>query len=188
MIIAIEGLDAVGKTTTAKKIAELNKIPYVEKPWSIFLDKNGEQVNYQKLTKQINNFEDPFFRMCFYSLGSMIAQENYKDTGYVTDRHIISFFVHNQNKLADEWFKLLITKIGVPDQTFILYANSEIRRKRMFERNPHDNDLQFIDQTEKMYKDIKEFLSRFEIPNTWVDTSHLNADEVVQYIQDTIHK
>ena len=82
----------------------------------------------------------------------------------------------------------MIAKIGVPEQTFILYANSEVRRKRMFERNPLDKNLQFIDQTEKMYMDIKEFLSRFEIPYTWVDTSHLNADEVVQYIQDKIYK
>lgn len=180
--IAIEGLDGVGKTSVAKIISRKLDLPYVEKPWSLYIDKLGDKTNYLNLINYINNCQDGFFRMCFYSLGTMIAQEKYNASGFVTDRFIISTFIHNRNDFEEEWLDLYFKQIDKPEITVVLYARPEVRLQRMLSRNPLDPDLKAIPLTDNLYSEITDFVNKYKLPFLWIDTSDLSIEEVVTKI------
>ena len=69
MHIAIEGIDGVGKTETARLLAQKKGFTFIEKPLHYILDKAGME-NYLWTTQQINNHLDHNFAGMFYGLGN----------------------------------------------------------------------------------------------------------------------
>ena len=181
MHIAIEGLDGVGKTETAKKVAELLKFEFIEKPLHFFTDEEGIE-NYLKITERINSCEDKVLRCHFYGMGNLIVSKMSQNKNVVTDRHLASNYYWNYTLEGKGYFEELVNNCGKPDYTFILYATPDERRNRMKHRNPHDNDLNRDVFSDEPYEKIKKFIEEYGMNAEIIDTSELSLKEVVEKI------
>ncbi|PEQ91714.1 hypothetical protein CN481_15610 [Bacillus sp. AFS006103] len=182
MHIAIEGLDGVGKTTVATKVAAELDFTYIEKPLQYLFDNDDSLRNYKNITSKINSVDDGFMRMWFYAMGNIFLNNRNYGTNFITDRYFVSTFIHNQNEYSDEIMKVLIRKLHLPAFTVVLYAGKEERKRRMINRNPEDPDLFKLEDTEKMYLEIKQFLDKYGFNYIWVDTTDITIDEIVNII------
>ena len=92
MKIAIEGMDGVGKSTIAKKIAKEFDMIYLEKPLSELFgsdDINGMDV-LSSVSNKIYQFDDERIKAWLFGLGNIYAYLKYGDKDIVTDRHFVS--------------------------------------------------------------------------------------------------
>lgn len=179
--IAIEGLDGVGKTTIAKLLSNRLHLPFVEKPWSLYTDEKGELTHYLQLTKQVNQNDNTFLKMCFYSLGTILARQHYPK-GLITDRFITSAVINNRNALESQWMALYSTQVSNPTLTVVLYATADVRYKRMYQRDRTDPDLKDVAQTDEQYATMKRFLDNYQMPYLWIDTSDKDCETIVEEI------
>ena len=74
MHIAIEGLDGVGKTQTAKLLAEQYSFTFIEKPLHYLTDIDGME-NYLRMMKHINEAMDDDFKALYYGLGNLYLRQ-----------------------------------------------------------------------------------------------------------------
>lgn len=97
MHIAIEGLDGVGKTSTAKTLANKLEFEFVEKPLHYFFDEEGVN-NYLRATYKINDEMDSTFAGLFYGSGNYYTSIMAKERNIITDRHLASTYYWNSTK------------------------------------------------------------------------------------------
>ena len=180
MKIAIEGMDGVGKTTLAKKIAAKYEMQYLEKPLTELFKisgRSGETV-LSDISSNIYSLDDEIIKAWFFGMGNLYSFINYKDTDLVLDRHFASNYFWNGTARTDSVFKTMIELIGVPDITILLYASVETRMKRLYKRDPNDCDLFDSEKRVLGYDKMIEFLDRFTIPYVIVNTDDKNIDQV----------
>ena len=89
MHIAIEGLDGVGKTDTAKRIAQRLGFKFLEKPLHLITDEEGLE-NYLRITAKVNENNNKLFRAQFYGTGNYLVSQLAKESKVITDRHLVS--------------------------------------------------------------------------------------------------
>jgi thymidylate kinase len=174
-------MDGVGKTTVAKKLAEKIGYDYLEKPLRFFFEDIKEN-NFQNLTKveaRVFNISDPLVRAWFFGLGNIFSMGNQAKTDLVLDRHFASNYFWNGSKESDIVFKTIIEIIGKPDVTILLYANPEIRMKRLHDRNPQDRDIFDPEMRVSGYDKMVKFLKDYDIPYNLIDTENKGIEEVV---------
>lgn len=182
MHISIEGLDGVGKSTIASTVANRLDFTYIERPLQYLFDDDGTLQNYRRITGKVNAIEDGFLRMWFYSFGDIFLNNHLQGKNFITVRYFISTFINNKNEYSDEIIELFIKKFKLPDITFVLYANENVRKERMISRNPSDPDILTVGETDKMYGEIKRFLNKFGFNYVWIDTSNASIDSVVHTV------
>lgn len=191
MHIAIEGLDGVGKTSTAKKLAELLRFELVEKPLHLVTDENGDLQNYLAITSKINSIDNHALQAHFYAAGNILTSMIARQKNIVTDRHLVSNYYNNATVHNLSMFDELIAECGCPHFTFVLYANAEIRRQRIIRRNPQDADIRGKCASNSDYEKIRQFFERYDMPHKIIDTSSLSLEKVVNIIfrdvQELLH-
>lgn len=185
MHIAIEGLDGVGKTQTARRLAKQYGFQFVEKPLHYLTDVQGMD-NYLRMMNIINTTMDPDFQALYYGLGNLYLRRLTKGKHVVTDRDLCSTYFWNKTKDNEMLFDELVRMCGLPDVIVILYADAEVRRKRILGRNANDPDLKEKILPDSSYKKMLEFVERYQAHYIWVDNSNLHLDETVQRIADTM--
>lgn len=140
MKIAIEGMDGVGKSTIAKELAKRNEFTYIGDAIHKVFDATDKESEYYKIFKRRENqlfFEsgNDILRAWLCSLGNIYTATQVKDKNIVVDRHILSNFQQNGTRENIEIYKTLLSLIGVPDMSVILYASPEVRLQRIYTRN-----------------------------------------------------
>lgn len=181
--IAIEGFDGAGKTTLAKKLAEILNFKYIEKPLSYIL---GDD-NYLKAAKYINATQNELIRALFYSLGNAYTVNNFDKV--VTDRHILSSFSYNYSDLTKDLYNVLNKHLRQPDLTILLDCNNSIRRQRIIKRNPQDKDiLRVDDNNSKKFKEMECFLKYNNYNYIVIDNSNLSINELLEISLKEIKK
>lgn len=137
MKIAIEGMDGVGKTTMAKKIAKDFDFLYIDKPLHYLLTGTEEEAyaELSKILRKMYDLDDSIIKAWMIGLGNIYSCRQFKDRNIVLDRHLVSNYFWNGNEESNTIFKVLIELIGVPDLTILLYASPETRKDRLFVRN-----------------------------------------------------
>lgn len=185
MHIAIEGMDGSGKTSTAKKVAEIMGYEFVEKPLHLITDQEEHFENYMEVINSVNCME-PGFRARFYGLGNYLVSSKAKEGNVVTDRHLVSNYYWNCIE-DEEYFNLLVKECGIPDMTFVLRVSAAERRKRIVERNPEDPDLNRNVFDDSCYEQMKSFLEKYQMKSVFIDSDNKTLDEVVQEIVESIN-
>lgn len=181
--ISIEGMDGVGKSTTCKLLAETLGFKFVEKPLHYLFDEQEGCIDrYQKIAAAVNKNPNRIFTSMFYGLGSVYMYEMFKDTNIVTDRHLASNYAWSGSDNNSEVYDLLTQKINKPELTVILYAPQEEIVKRLISRNPNDNDIKRVHNSEEIYKRMIDFCESRNFPYIVINTTNLKPEEIVQKI------
>ena len=186
MHIAIEGIDGVGKTTMARKVAERLDFQFVEKHLHALFD--SEQMdsipNYMRITQEINASSNSTLRAWFYALGNLYLCDHYRGKNIVTDRYFASNYSWNGTPDNEFIFNDLIDILGRPEITFLIYARPEVREARLRRRNPNDPDLRNATKhfSDEMYHRLNDFLYRFGFNYRVVDTSEMSVEQALNKI------
>lgn len=186
--ISIEGMDGVGKSTTCKKLAEKLGYVFVEKPLHYLFDNNDDIRNYQEIAKKVNSNPNRNFTSMFYGLGSIYMYELFKDKNIVTDRHLASNYAWSGTEYNKDVYKLVVSKIGKPNMTVILYSPTDVIVSRLKGRDVNDKDIKRASKSEDIYNKMITFCKEYEFPYIVLDTSKLTPDEVVDCILKELKK
>ena len=182
--ISIEGMDGVGKSTTCTLLADRLGYKLIEKPLHYLLDNNIEE--YRKLAKKVNANSNRDFTSMFYGLGSIYMYDQFKDENIVTDRHLASNYAWSGTEDNSDVYDLLVKKLGAPKLTVILYSPSDVIVERLKNRNKTDKDIERAKQSEEIYKRMIEFCKKYNFNYVLIDSSKLNAEEVINKILELV--
>lgn len=182
MHIAIEGLDGVGKSSTAKLLASEINYEFIEKPMHYLTDVEYMD-NYLRISDTINNLLPSDFAALFYGTGNYYTSLISKNKSIVTDRHLASTYYWNGDKDNTELFDFLVKICGKPDFTIILYADAITRKERVISRNSNDPDLQRNVFSNDQYDKIIEFVKRYNMNYYLLDTTNMLLDDVVDELK-----
>ena len=119
MHIAVEGFDGVGKSTAAKKLAEILGFMLVEKPLHYLFDIEGNE-QYIRIRDAVNKSKNKQFTGWFYGLGNIYLYERFKGKNIITDRHILSNYCWSGAPETDYIFDAIYNTVGAPDFTFLI--------------------------------------------------------------------
>jgi thymidylate kinase len=182
--IAIEGLDGVGKTSTAIQLAGILGAEYFSKALHQMNEISGKYENFVTLRELSSDNEWD----THLGLRGAFLCAKHMGLDMVTERYYATNYWANDIPGRFEELTNTISLIGEPDLTVILYSDSKIIHQRMYGRNPQDKDFPKLALHDVAYARMIEFVTRAEIPAVLFDTSDLTLEQVTselaQYIQD----
>ncbi len=193
MIITIDGLDGVGKSTLAKKLADTLNYRYIDKPLYELFGVSGDD-NY--LYDQIYHLQDLVYnktesnalKSWFTGMSLLYIKEVLKNENIIIDRGLLSAYAFNGDESSDIVFETLI-KLGVWfDMSIVLYASNEERLKRMKKRNENDPDLQLEKITSLRYDKIMSFLEQHDLSHIIIDTDDKTPDTILEIVLSELDK
>ena len=114
MIIVVEGMDGVGKTTISKLLAKRNKFEYMDKPLHYLFETGArgemEDLEFEEQEEKIFNSEDDVIKAWLTGLGNLYCFRKNKDKNIIVDRHIASNYLWNGSEETEKIFSLLNAK------------------------------------------------------------------------------
>lgn len=186
MIVAIEGMDGVGKTTVAREIEKKLHYKYVKDPLKELLELDDEKL--RKLSDKIFCFDDSRIKAWYLALGDIYALSYHRNENIIMDRHVLLNYFWNGNQESEEIFRTQISAFGKPDLTILLYASPDIRMKRISKRNPNDPDLFKENMKVYGYDKLISFLQTYQYPYVIVDTEKKSIQEVIEECMKVIRE
>lgn len=180
--ISIEGMDGVGKTTTAKLLAERLGYIFVDKNLRLLFDEGESYENYFRIRDKVNKSPDRLFTAWFYGLGNVYLHTMFGDKNIVTDRYFLSNYAWSGTNDNTEVYDLLVKKLGVPQLTVILYAEDGVLISRLKARNKNDSDLKKVGEAKYRYEKMIFFCEKYRLPYMVIDSGSLSPEEVVEKI------
>lgn len=179
MHIAIEGIDGVGKSTAAKKLAEKLGFTLIEKPLHYLFDNDGSDNNYIRIRDDVNRSKNKKYTGWFYGLGNIYLYEKFYGQNIITDRHILSNYCWSGSSDTDYIFDAIFKTTGAPDFTFIIYADPSAVEERLLNRDPNDADLKKVQYIPTAYQNMTRIMERYAMPGIVLDTTNMNEQEVL---------
>ena len=177
MHIAVEGMDGVGKTSTAKLLAEMLGFQYHSKALHKMKYFNAPDAYDNFIT--LNECLDEKPAVPFeYGIRASFLYDRMSNVDTVTERYFCSNYAVSPTQSALQAIEKSIEIFGVPNLTVILYCDPKINYRRMYNRNPNDKDFYKLKAHENFYSDIKKCVEIFNLPCFFLDTSALTLEEV----------
>lgn len=180
-LIAICGVDGVGKTTVAQELACRLGYKYVKTPPS----------SYQDIRNFYETLEvSPFSRFCFYlgavheSSGEIRATLS-NGVGVVADRYIMSLMAYHEVMLRTDLGRYIeMADFAAPSANILLTAHVDKIRARILGRakgfdSNRESDIDFLEEVQERFK------VRIPLKHT-VDTSDLSIRDVVDQCMDIV--
>lgn len=180
MVVAVEGMDGVGKTTICNYIKEKYGFIYVEKPTKYLFENKDGSINYCKFKKKLEKVYkmDDKSRSIFFGKGNLLAIKRFKNKNIVLDRHLVSNYYWNGNDDLKLYFINLIKLCGKPDITIYLYASPAVRYERLKVRDSNDLDLSDSTVFDDGFEKCVNFLNEFDFKYKVIDTNNLKIHQV----------
>lgn len=178
MVIAIEGMDGVGKTEIAKYISEKYGFSYIYKPLNNFYNSTNSTDDMMKTAKKIYEVDSSVLRAWYIGLGNVYTIQMNQDKNIVVDRHYVSNYYWNGDEQSDPVFETLINTCGKPDLTIILYASVEERMKRIMKRDSSDPDLKDPEKYDDGLGKMSYFVQKYNLPYKIINTENLSIEDV----------
>lgn len=190
MMIAVEGMDGVGKTEISKHICDNHGFKFIEKPLHYFYNDGAEQkyADLMKVANRMYDIDDNVLKSWYIALGNIYVARMFKDEDIVIDRHLVSNYYWNGSIDSDPVFRALIETSGTPDLTILLYATSKTRMERIAKRDKNDPDLDDPEKKDDGYNKMISFLEKFNLPYLVIDTENITLDEVKGIVDKEIKK
>ena len=190
MIIAVEGMDGVGKTEISKHICQQYGFTFIEKPLHYFYNDGAENkyADLMKVAKRMYDIEDNVLKSWYIALGNIYVARMFQNDNIVIDRHLVSNYYWNGSTDSDPIFKALIETSGTPDLTILLYATPKTRMERLRKRDKDDPDLDDPEKKDDGYNKMVYFLEKYNLPYIVIDTENKTLDEVKQIVDNEILK
>lgn len=190
MIVAVEGMDGVGKTTIAHYLSEKYGFLFIDKPIKYLFGKNNEEVSedLETILNVIYDYDDPIIKTWFFALGNLMGVRNFPNQDIIIDRHFISNYFWNSDDNCQSIYNALFDIIGKPDLTLILYADAETRISRIKSRDINDPDLLDMEKYQDGFEKMMEFVQNNDMPYEVVDTSGLTIEEVQSNVDGVMEK
>ncbi len=177
MIVSIEGMDGVGKTTVARNIEKDLGFVYVKDPLKELFELSDE--NLSKISNKVFNSKNDRLIALYLALGDCYALSEYQNMNVIMDRHVLLNYFWNGNSDTESIFKMQVDCFGKPDLTILLLASPQTRRKRIRSRNPNDPDLKKRRMFKEDYSIILDFLEKYGYNYVPVDTEQLSIEDMV---------
>lgn len=191
MIVVVEGMDGVGKTTISKLLAKRNNFQYIDKPLHYLFEtgKRGElkDLEFEEQEEKIFNTDDLVIKAWLTALGNLYCFRRFGNQNIIVDRHIASNYVWNGVDETEPIFETLDRYIPKPDLTIILYASSKIRLERIRKRDQNDKDLYDGSIRENNYEKMIDFLKKYKIPYIGINTEEKTIDEIICEIEEKVN-
>lgn len=184
MKVAFEGMDGVGKSSTAEEVAK--RTGFIHETQRMINIMGIDDKTFSKLVKTVRNSTNEKLGFIFYTLRCMLDNESDKDT--IVERTMMSTYYFEHQKVSLGEFDYAMQLDVIPDITFLLYASSEERYKRIYKRNPSDSDLQSEEALTDGYPIMLDFAKRYDIPYIGIDTEKYTHEEIVDICSDIIKK
>lgn len=189
-MIAVEGMDGVGKTEISKHICQQHGFTFVEKPLHYFYN-DGADKKYADLMQVANrmyDIDDDVLMSWYIALGNIYVARMFQNENIVIDRHLVSNYYWNGSIDSDPVFRALIETSGTPDLTILLYATPKTRMERLRKRDKYDPDLNDPEKKDDGYNKMVYFLEKYNLPYIVIDTENKSLDDVKQIVDDEILK
>lgn len=189
MKIVIEGMDGVGKTTLAKRLAKELDMKYVDGLiHSFFEDEGYTEEQIKELDKSIykfSNIENSIIRAWFFGFGNLFNLQYYEGD-LIIDRSSLTTYFWNADEQSRGIFPFILELTGKPDIIIILVAQPKIRCERLYQRDPNDDDL--ADDEKKVYGYDKfiEGAKYMGLNYCIINTDNYTADEVFEVVKQKI--
>lgn len=181
LLVVVEGVDNVGKTTLARRIAEELEFFYLYTP----------QPPLDCIRREVEALRD-FKTRFFYYLTSVVAVQDaieeqlLSGKSVVIDRYIYSTVImHQQLGVNINCVNVRQLPIRWPDVGFLLTAQTDVRELRRKQRGGsvrHDSYLEqlsdFLDKAQDSFRTYTELSA--------VDTSSFSKEEVFRMVLDHI--
>ena len=190
MMIAVEGMDGVGKTEISKHICNNHGFTFIEKPLHYFYNDGAEKkyADLMRVANRMYDINDDVLKSWYIALGNIYVARMFKDENIVIDRHLVSNYYWNGSLDSDPVFKALIETSGTPDLTILLYATPKTRMERLAKRDKNDPDLSDPEKRDDGYAKMLGFLQKFNLPYLVINTEQLSLDEVKEIVDQEIKK
>ena len=170
LFICIEGVDCVGKTEVAKSLADRLKAFYYKTPGGLSEDER----------MAVYNLTDPCQRYTAYRAAaardSQAITNILMTSSVVCDRYIYSTFAMHAAMDDTLASRFEVGGLLIPDHVFLLTADEEVRKRRLFARPHHlqlEDNIPLQNKADGLFK---------EQGHTIVDTSTTTVDEVVEIL------
>ena len=184
MLISVEGMDGVGKSTIVGAISHFLNIPVIEKPIKSLLIL--EQKQSHKIKEKIYGEYSENIQAMYYLMGYLSALELGNQNDFILDRGFLSTYYFSYCKKNSNLFDFFAENYGFPDLTVVLYASITERIKRIKNRDKNDHDLNkgrlYVDDYTKYFNAIE----KYSIPSVIINTEKLSKVEVVKLVIEII--
>ncbi len=180
MLISIEGLDGVGKSSLVTTLSQSTQFTVIEKPIKSLLELTPNQSNHIK-EKIYGNYSSNVQAM-YYLLGYLSALEDGNNQNYILDRGFLSTYYFSFCQENSELFDFFAYNYGFPDLTIVLYASINERINRIYGRNNIDKDLKKKRIYTDNYEKYLEAIHKYNIPHIAINTEKFTKEEVSKLV------
>ena len=184
MVIAIEGLAGVGKTTLAESLAKELGFEYVKFPLGNLMGLDSE--NGRNALINIVKHNNKFITAWFLALNDICVIEKYRDKDIVVDRFLLTNYFWNHDESTDDVFKLCFSSVKKPDIVILLTASKETRIKRLQGRNPNDMNLTHEGSLNADDSKFITLLHELKCKHEIIDVNSMDKAEVLEYVMSII--
>lgn len=179
-------MDGVGKSTLAKKCADLFDGFFVVKAIHPLRDQNVYHDNFYNICDLVLDICKHDFNQCMFGIRGIFWYYRLNGYNIVSDRFYASNLWHVERRDVD--IEKIVKFVGIPEKTILLYASQNVLQKRISARNPHDKDLEKIKQAEYAYNLMKIRFRKNRIHYSIIDTDNLSLMAVVDRILSIVSK
>lgn len=176
MLIALEGMDGVGKSTLSRLAARLLDGMPVVKAIHPLCNPDARTDNFINISDLVLSEESERLAECKFGVRGVFIYYRLSDVPMVSDRFYASNLWHVERRDVD--IRRLAEVVGAPERTILLYASKDELRRRIEGRNAKDKDLEKIDQSEKAYELMRNRFASLSISFVEMSTEGRELEEL----------